>query len=57
MPWKFVCELRDFMKFYKQTKIIRQITKENEEIEKYKNCSNCVQIFMYINLCMCLCGL
>ena len=32
MPWKFICDLR----FHEvlQTTIIRQITKENEEIEK-----------------------
>ena len=33
MPWKFVCDLRSHEVL--QTTIIRQITKENEEIEKY----------------------
>ena len=37
MPWKFVCDLR----FHEvlQTTIIRQITKENEEIEKIEKYS------------------
>ena len=46
IPWKFVCDLR----FHEvlQTTIIRQITKENEEIEKYRKIqSKTVRIFIY----------
>ena len=53
MPWKFVDDFR----FYEvlQTTIIRQITKENEEIEKIEKYS---QIFMcaYVYVCVCVWG-
>ena len=53
MPWKFVCDLR----FHEvlQTTIIRQITKEKEEIEKIeKHCQKPLELCT--NLYVCLCG-
>ena len=49
MPWKFVCDLR----FHRvlQTTIIWQITKGNEEIEKYSLVYVCVKIY---TRCQCI---
>ena len=48
MPWKFVCDLW----FYEvlQATTIRQITKENEKIEKYsqKPLGLCLNLYVYI---------
>ena len=48
MPWKLVCNLR----FYEvlQTTIIRQIMKENEEIEKYSKKLLELCIILYVRL-------
>ena len=59
MPWKFVCDLR----FYEvlQTTITRQITKENEKIEKIEEYSkNTVRIVyksicVLVSVCVCVC--
>ena len=54
MPWKFVCDLRFHDVF--RTTIIRQITKENEEIgkiEKYsqKSLELCTNLYVYGLVC------
>ena len=52
MPRKFVNDLRfhDVL----QTKIIRHITKENEEIEKTEKCSKKTIRIVYKFLCVCV---
>ena len=52
MPWKFVCDPR----FHEvlQTAIIRQITKENKEIEKIEKYSQ-KPLELCTNLYVCLC--
>ena len=50
MPWKFVCDLRFHEVLQKK---IRQITKENEEIEKIEKYSQ-KPLELSINLNVCL---
>ena len=46
MPWKFFCDFRF------QTTIIRQITKENEEIEKNRKIQSKTVGIVYRSLCV-----
>ena len=53
MPWTFFSDLwfHDVL----QATIIKQITKRNEEIEKYiKNRWDCEEIFMCASVCVCV---